>query len=400
MRLGWNANQGLVFIAFLTLLLILPYTVQYGTQSEIHSEPQKTSLIGNLTPHDTIWINGNEMFIEQAELEGWPGNGTRESPYLISGYYFNTWDKPLTIYHSTLHWVFTNNIIDGEDEHGGTWIQNCTNGAIVNNEFCNRRFAIAVAAGSGINISGNYIHDCWENGIEFMAGMTSAFVQNNTIENIGVAGFYSGLSHDSIVANNTLTNCGNYGFALFGITSNCTLTGNTISKCGTETIEGVGMRIMSFETSEISHNRITDCTSHGILIDRGNNASIAWNTITNSSGYAVTLLLDSSWILVKSNTFINNGINCQVSDNGTLNEFTHNYYSDWTTPDYNADGYVDVPYHIDGTSNNTDIYPQADTELVPSESLNFSTEFIVVLGLIVGFVIVIAMRMRLRDTTN
>jgi parallel beta-helix repeat protein len=182
--------------------------------SEPLSAPQKIDHIGSLTPHDEIWIYGDEMFIEQAELEGWPGNGSPESPYIISDYYFNTWDKPLTVYHTTVHWVFTNNVIDGEDDHGGTWIQNCTNGAIINNEICNRRFGIAVAGGYGLNITDNNVHDCWENGIEFIAGMNNALVQNNVITNIGVAGFYSGLSHDSIIVNNTLSNCSKYGISL------------------------------------------------------------------------------------------------------------------------------------------------------------------------------------------
>jgi parallel beta-helix repeat protein len=381
-------NHKLAFIVFLTLLLIATNMIQNSSMTEFQPVPQKTSTIGSLIPHDTIWISGDEMFIEVAELEGWPGNGTQENPYLISGYYFNTWDKPLTIYHATVHWIFANNLIDGEDDHGGTWIQNCTNGAIVNNEICNRRFAIAIARGSGINITGNYIHDCWENGIEFAGGMNSALIQNNVIENIGVAGFYSGLSRDSILANNTFTKCGNYGIALLGRTSNCTITENTISNCGTEDIEGLGIRVAIFDTSEISSNRIKDTTSYGILIETGNCSSITSNSITNSSGYAVTLLSDSSQILVKFNTFIDNGLGCQVLDNGTLNEFSHNYYSDWTTPDDNADGYVDVPYPVEGTSDNFDTYPLANAGLNPTESSNFSTEAIVVLVLIVGLIVV------------
>jgi len=397
-RLDLMLNQRLVFIVFLVLLTLTPNTIRHGTVFEIHLIPDKMLIAESLTPHDIIWINGDEMFHEQAELEDWPGNGTEEDPYLISGYYFNTWNKPLTIYHSSLYWVFTNNLIDGEDDHGGTWIQNCSHGAIVNNEICNRRFAIAIASGSGINISGNYIHDCWENGIEFMAGMNNATVQNNIIENIGVAGFYSGLSRNSIIANNTITNCGNYGVALLGVISNCTITSNVISYTGNETIEGVGMRLMIFDTSEVSFNEITNCTSYGILIDTGNISLICWNIITNSSKYAVTLLPESNLIQVRFNAFLDNGFDCQVLDNGTLNEFSHNYYSDWNTPDGNSDGYVDTPYQIEGAAGNLDRYPLVKVGVIPPEIAGTSVGDIAIAILLVGLVIVIGtLYLRRRD---
>jgi len=377
-------------IAVLVVLLLLPLSLQNNPNNESVAAHQKASLASSYIPHDEIWIYGNEMFLEQAELEGWPGNGTSEDPFLITGYYFNTWDKPLTIYHTTLHWIFTNNLIDGEDDHGGTWIQNCTNGAIIDNEICNRRFGVAVAGGFGINITGNYVHDCWENGIEFIAGMNGALVQNNTIENIGVAGFYSGLSNESIIANNTFRNCGNYGVSLLGVTSNCTVIDNSLTYCGNNTLEGVGMRVTAFESSEISSNMITTCTSHGILIDTGSNSSIAQNTITNASGYAVALLSATSHTSLKFNTFIDNGVDCQVSDNGTLNEISHNYYSDWTTPDNNSDGYVDVPYLIDGEAENSDLFPLANAGVIPTEPTDsVSLEIILSLASIVSLVVLV-----------
>jgi parallel beta-helix repeat protein len=379
-------------IAVFVVLLLLPMAFQSNLQSESIASLQETNLASSYTPHDEIWIYGNEMFVEQAELEGWPGNGTSEDPFLISGYYFNTWDKPLTIYHTTLYWIFTNNLIDGEDDHGGTWIQNCTNGAIIDNEICNRRFGIAVAGGYGINITGNHVHDCWENGIEFIAGMNGALVQNNTIENIGVAGFYSGLSHESTIANNTLRNCGNYGISLLGVTSNCTVADNCFVDCGNATMEGVGMRVTTFESSEISSNTLTTCTSHGIMIDTGRNSSIVHNTITNTSGYAVVLLLATSQISMKFNIFIDNGPDCQILDNGTLNEISHNYYNDWTTPDDNSDGYVDVPYLIDGASENSDPFPLTTAGVIPIETAGFSIPGTIVgPAVIIGLIAVVVM---------
>ena len=38
------------------------------------------------TPHDAIWIQSNQEMIDQADDESWPGDGSAETPYIISGY--------------------------------------------------------------------------------------------------------------------------------------------------------------------------------------------------------------------------------------------------------------------------------------------------------------------------
>ena len=46
-------------------------------------------------------------------------------------------------------------------------------------------------------------------------------------------------------------------------------------------------------------------------------------------------------------------------DDGSSNIFCYNFWSDWTGPDENNDGYVDNPYLIDGYANNQDSYPSS-----------------------------------------
>ena len=57
-----------------------------------------------------------------------------------------------------------------------------------------------------------------------------------------------------------------------------------------------------------------------------------------------------------------------IFDDGSNNVFAYNYWSDWTSPDVDADGIVDTPYSIDGNSNNHDQYP-----LVVSPSVHYLT---------------------------
>ena len=72
-----------------------------------------------------------------------------------------------------------------------------------------------------------------------------------------------------------------------------------------------------------------------------------------------------------------------------LNEFTHNYYSDWTTPDDNNDGFVDVPYSIEGASGNFDLYPIAEAGLTPTETVTYPPDVTVMLAVIIGLIVVV-----------
>jgi hypothetical protein len=50
----------------------------------------------------------------------------------------------------------------------------------------------------------------------------------------------------------------------------------------------------------------------------------------------------------------------KLSDNGERNHFGNNYYSNWSEPDSNIDGIVDIPYLIEGSAYNQDLYPQVN----------------------------------------
>jgi len=77
-------------------------------------------------------------------------------------------------------------------------------------------------------------------------------------------------------------------------------------------------------------------------------------------GYGVLIEGDVGENAVNWNDFIGNnqGNSSQAYDaNGSKDFFEYNHWSDWTSPDVNADGIVDTPYAIDGSANNSDPYP-------------------------------------------
>ena len=49
------------------------------------SQPEKRVMRVAGIPHDPIAIDGDASFSDTAQLEGWPGDGSPENPYIIDG---------------------------------------------------------------------------------------------------------------------------------------------------------------------------------------------------------------------------------------------------------------------------------------------------------------------------
>ncbi|MHA1613286.1 MAG: right-handed parallel beta-helix repeat-containing protein [Candidatus Thorarchaeota archaeon] len=404
-------------LVFLALMFVLPTLIQLGAVNSTASIEPTKNYTESYVHHDQIWIQSNEEFSIQAAAESWAGDGSDENPYVITGYLFDCESQPLRIWHTTVHWTFTGNEIFGVGGAilCGSWIENVTHGAIVNNEIHNRHSALAMSDVREFTVTGNYIHDCWGNGIEFFAaGMSNTLVQDNIVENIGGAGLYATISSDCVVKNNTFTNIDNIGIALMGQSPNCDVIDNTISNTVSSgmivsnpdngivagnfithadsqgiylntpidcvissntitEVTGDGMRVVNAEFTEFSENLIGNCTENGFKITSGTNTSVHWNSVYNVSEYAVNLEANSGNFSVKFNTFIDNGVDCQVCDDGTSNLVSQNYYDDWSSPDADADGYVDTPYALDGDAESQDEFPLAVAGVVPTQTVTTST---------------------------
>jgi len=400
-------------LVFLALMFVLPALVQFGAvNSTAIIEPTK-NYTESYVHHDQIWIQSNEEFSIQAAAESWAGDGSEETPYVITGYLFDCATQPLRIWHTTVHWIFTGNEIFGVGGPilCGSWVENVTNGAIIDNEV---HAGLAIAGVENFIISGNYIHDCWGRGIELFGSMNSTVIKDNVIDNIGQEGIYSVTSRDCVVENNTISNCASTGITLVGETPNCTITDNDITHCEysgilignleegeitDNTISNVGsqgiycsgfiesdisgntitdvsrsgLKIAAAEFCDISENVIENCGEEGLLLRSGTNNTVEWNSITNASGYSVNLETSSTFYSVMYNTFTECGETCQVNDHGISNVVSYNFYDDWSSPDADADGYVDTPYALDGDAENHDALPLAVAGVVPTVTTSTTT---------------------------
>ncbi|MHA2252514.1 MAG: NosD domain-containing protein [Candidatus Kariarchaeaceae archaeon] len=182
------------------------------------------------------------------------------------------------------------------------------------------------------NISSHFIiRDCIFNGIDgqftgiLLMNSEYGTIDNNTITNSRIGIELNGSNHILVTNNFIRTNTLN-GINLSD-SSNITIAYNTIS----ENQNGI---VIQASRNTIKNNNITKNTLYGVIIENGIGNTIVWN-----------------------NFIYNNQPNSQASDSGLDNEFIINFWHDWTSPDSNQDGIVDMTYEIDGSANNSDAHP-------------------------------------------
>jgi parallel beta-helix repeat protein len=123
---------------------------------------------------------------------------------------------------------------------------------------------------------------------------------------------------------------------------------------------------INFYTNYIYNNNI------GIQMDYCFRNNIKGNKISNNQQIALSLESQSSRNIITWNEFNGNNKDnigySQAVDNRKFNihmpdannSFSYNYWDDWTSPDNNSDGIVDIPYSIRGSNEgNSDRFPLA-----------------------------------------
>ena len=344
------------------------------------------------TPHASIQIDGNEELIAMADAEGWQGDGSTWNPYLITGYEFTEATiQPIRIWNTDLHWELKDNIVDTTTSVGvvcGMWIDNVVNGKITNNTIRNRHSGLVIIACENIEITGNSIYNNSANGAEITGYVENIEITGNSFVNNGAYGIYIQVGNDITILGNSILNSRWEGLRL-GIVSRLTVVGNSIIESRN------GVQVVGVTDGNIAGNSIIHSSQNGILIDTGNRIDVTGNTIMDSDGYGVHLDESARNVTVDWNSFLSNGENCQVCDDGEDNVFIYNYFDDWTTPDEDSDNLIDESYEIEGAAQNADPYPRADPSAsipisppIPAEPIVIPIEILVVLGALIVVILV------------
>ncbi len=178
-------------------------------------------------------------------------------------------------------------------------------------------------------------------------------IRNNTFYNTRYGIFADHNTNDSTITNNTGYNNNQADIQLWSAYHNI-LSNNTLGRDS-----NYGLVLDSAESNMVLHNTIFQTNLAGIwLLGISKNNIFTHNNICENEMYGITIEDASSDTILKFNDFCMNNIGgSQVTDAGSNNVFIFNHWSDWTSPDANADGIVDNSYSIEGTANNKDQYP-------------------------------------------
>ncbi|MFW9982046.1 MAG: NosD domain-containing protein [Candidatus Thorarchaeota archaeon] len=151
--------------------------------------------------------------------------------------------------------------------------------------------------------------------------VTNGVIANNTFP-LGLYGAYIQNCSLFSLSNNSFTQ---YSDAIVVEEStNLTITQNLLT--GTE----VAIDLFSAEQTVVTNNTLKGNTWGLMLGSLSNNVTVSWNDFNNTNN---------------------------VQDDGVQNTISENYYTDYSGPDNNYDGFGDIPYSLLGSAGSEDLRP-------------------------------------------
>jgi parallel beta-helix repeat protein len=193
-------------------------------------------------------------------------------------------------------------------------------------------------------------------------------VHNNTLTYNGNNGIYLNLAlHNRITNNNASRNTNFHGISIDNAHSNL-IEKNSLKMNNLNGIYLMGMDNIARENEiwnnsqngifvEGSNNfvvrNVLSSNTYGLGLTSGTGNRVAYNNITSNLDIGLYSSLSASFNLIHSNNFIANAILHAYDETTDFWNDTcgGNYWDDWTGPDADMNGIVDVPRDISGGSN-------------------------------------------------
>ncbi|MFQ5981207.1 MAG: nitrous oxide reductase family maturation protein NosD [Candidatus Heimdallarchaeota archaeon] len=332
------------------------------SQSTSNITPKQSSLQSisspHFTAHDPIAITVDSDFEEQ----GFPGAGTKDDPYRIEGFNITSTNGStsdphalISIKNTSAHFLVAENFLNGltkievrrfEPELNpnvsvGIKVIYANNGKIRENQITSTaKYGILIEESTNVSVEENTL---WllKDAIGIVTATNNQIIGNDISDTKYDAVRLRGASYNNI-RGNTLNNIKYSGVKL----ENDHYPGTIPSGY-----------------NHIAFNHISNSRQSGIWIDRdaqNNTITANWMRLIKDAG--VMLWSGSRNNIVEWNSFLDN-TPYQAKDDGLNNQFSYNFWNDWTTPDTDSDDIVDMPYTIPGSANNQDELPRTNDDL-------------------------------------
>ncbi len=306
MKLG-----SVILVVVLLILGLTVYVVPVISGENGISQAQVKAL--RYTPFGVIRINSNAEFNTTAQANGWPGNGTAEDPYIISGYSIDAHGAGAAIYigNTTVYFTIENCYLHNASYHSwpyaggaGIILYNVTNAHVINNTLTqNEKQGLHFVYSHNSTAENNHAN---ETKIGFSADRSSNITfLSNLADNLssslsGIFGFSFNSSSNITLENDTCIHSQEYGvyitYSQYITMVNCTFSYN-----GEDGVKIYKSDHFLFINSNCSYN-----TGDGICISYSNNVTIEKDICINSQQSGVYMYY-SQYINVMNSTFSYNG---------------------------------------------------------------------------------------------
>lgn len=360
-------------------ILVIAFLIAAFCSAQINALPIEVTLLAdesrsfnlaNYEVHDPILISSDDDFV----IQGWPGNGTVEEPYVIENLSISVSHDQgycIEIKNAQSHFVVRNCFLYGISYTSAIVLRDTMNGLIEYNQ-CN-------VTGGGIQTFDGWNNTVRSNNCTTDGGTAIYFChsENSTIsENLCFNGsiFVHQSSNNSTIVGNVCFGS-SIGFSSSDYVTilnntcpwiisdshpsesrsyDCAILGNIIT--GYESPIGVSRSIylLRLASSIVANNTVLHTCGDAIDISYCESIAVINNTVIESD-HAIGISGECSNISVLWNTFnAFLGDSATVYNHGELSFFDYNYYSDYDGVDANGDGVGDIPYENCGV---LDIHP-------------------------------------------
>ncbi len=210
-----NPDVGIV------LVVIVVSLISFSTLAAV---PREASASSDYTPHDPIYIDGNDDFTAANGVTG--GNGTLSNPFTIDGWEIDaSLADGIEVRNTTdffvIHRVFMHS---GGFRHDGIALHNVTNGRVENSTVFNSLVGILLHSSIGIFINGNDLSNNFF-GVEIKSSSMVTIGENDISNN--TVGIFSDSSDNLTVVQNNINSNDGAGMRLIS-TSNVTTRDNSV----------------------------------------------------------------------------------------------------------------------------------------------------------------------------
>lgn len=317
----------LILISVLLVSIWFPIanpTTSNITSSDYSIIKQTPNAVLSYESHPYISINGDDDFNDTAYLEGWEGDGSSESPFVIEGYEIVDEEILIEIVNTRYHFIIQD--CNLTYAFAAIHLRNVTSGVIQDCLIVDVYYGIVLEIVTGIDVIGCYItvHPTeGTNGVYLElsneCSISNCVIQGQPGTDAGIFGEYC---EDVTLYNNTVFEFDNHGI-FFGGCFDLNIIENTVY-WNEGSVSVCGIFIIESFLAYIADNNITENSDNGITILLTNNVTILENHISSSLIHGV-YVVSSDYCLIQDNFIeysgegITSGPGCGV----------YTYYSDY-----------------------------------------------------------------------